>query len=411
MMNSRFFILLIFLFATELFAQCPREVAVNDYNNNFLTTSWDLNELAWTGDIASCNAGTISASVQNKTIQRINYFRRMCALDDNTTLNPALNASAQESALMQEANGSLSHCTGANGAPCDTWLCNTPGAIQASQQGNLAWGTWNWVDPIELYMEDSGAGNVAVGHRRWILYSGGQEFGNGVTANRETLYVINNFGNPPNNQLPYIAYPPNDFIPAPLVYPRWSFGVPGFSVNFTNATVTMTDALGNNVPLTIIYNASVNFGDKSVVWEPVGINTNSPQDVQYTVTVSNIVGAPQTSYTYTTTIIQPTHPPACAAGESWHAASCACINTSSCPPNLAVNGNPIASGDYKADIQVSSNGSVPATNTVSFRAGDNVLLQPNFEASSGLVGLTVVLDTKNCPMAPIPRNTVEPAKK
>jgi|GEM_PF-1648043 len=372
-------------------AQCDRQIAVDDYNNTYLATNFNVADMNWTGDFASCNPGTISQSVQDKIIDRINYFRRMCDLDDNTVLLPSLNTAAQESALMQEAEGSLSHCTGVNGAPCDTWACTSPGGITASQQGNLAYGTWNFFNPITIFMEDSGAGNEAVGHRRWILYTGAEEFGNGMTPNRETLFVINNFGNPPNNNKPFVAYPPDGYIPAPLVFPRWSFGMRG--ATFTNASVTMTDQNGNDVPLNIIYNASVNFGDLSVVWEPTGIDTSNPEDVVYTVTVSGIVGAPQSSYTYDTKIIQPIHPPACASGTMWDEASCACVSPiADCDPNLIINDNPIASGTYQAEMTITSEGEVPSGNDVTFKAGDQIELLPEFEAKEGSEFLASIED-------------------
>jgi len=336
---------LLFFLTLNLLGQCDRQVAVDDYNNVYLNTSFNVADMNWTGSIANCNAGTISQSVQDKVIDRINYFRRMCDLDDNTVLVPALNNGAQ-------------------------------------QQGNLAWGSWNWFNPITMYMEDSGAGNVAVGHRRWILYSGGEEFGNGMTPNRETLYVINNFGNPPNNNKPYIAYPPDGHIPAPLVFPRWSFGMRGAA--FLNATVTMTDQNGNNIPLNVVYNASVGFGDVSIVWEPTGIDTTNPEDVVYTVTVSGITGVSPSSYTYETKIIQPVHPPACPAGTAWEEASCACVTPpSGCDPDLVINDDPIASNTYQAQNTITSAGKVPNGNDVTFKAGSFIDLQPDFEVEGG----------------------------
>ena len=59
-----------------------------------------------------------------------------------------------------------------------------------------------------------------------------------------------------------------------------------------------------NIPVTII-SAGGSYGDKTIVWEPQGIVTNSNADVSYTVTVSWITGAAQTSYTYTSIIFKP----------------------------------------------------------------------------------------------------------
>ena len=58
-------------------AQCPREIAVNDYNNLYLTSAFNLADMNWTGSVNNCNPGTISQSVLNKNLQRINYYRKL----------------------------------------------------------------------------------------------------------------------------------------------------------------------------------------------------------------------------------------------------------------------------------------------------------------------------------------------
>jgi subtilisin-like proprotein convertase family protein len=55
-----------------------------------------------------------------------------------------------------------------------------------------------------------------------------------------------------------------------------------------------------------------------------------------------------------------------------------CTGGAPCPPNLPVNGNPIASGTYQAGTQLTSSGSIGAGNNVTFRAGNNVEMQNNF---------------------------------
>ena len=66
----------------------------------------------------------------------------------------------------------------------------------------------------------------------------------------------------------------------------------------------MTGPSGN-VPLNVVSNNVTGVGDPTIVWEPTGIITNSTADVTYTVTVSGIANAPQTSYTYNVVIIKP----------------------------------------------------------------------------------------------------------
>ena len=73
----------------------------------------------WTGNIASCNPGTVTADYLNATLSRINYFRTMAGEPD-VTFNATNNALAQASALIQSANNRLSHNPPSSG-PGSTW--------------------------------------------------------------------------------------------------------------------------------------------------------------------------------------------------------------------------------------------------------------------------------------------------
>ena len=106
-----------------------------------------------------------------------------------------------------------------------------------------------------------------------------------------------------NTQIPpYITYPPDGYIPQELVFPRWSFAIPG--ADFSSANVSMGGPSGN-ISLAVVSTTLVNVGDNTIVWEPQEIITNSNNDVSYTVTVSEVANAPQSSYTYTVNIIKP----------------------------------------------------------------------------------------------------------
>jgi hypothetical protein len=58
--------------------------------------------------------------------------------------------------------------------------------------------------------------------------------------------------------------------------------------------------------------------------------------------------------------------------------------TGGCPTALTVSG-PIADGIYKADQEIVSDGAVPEGGNVSFRAGNNITLQPNFTVAAGAI--------------------------
>ena len=216
----------------------------------------------------------------------------MVGLNDNCTLDASLFPQEQQAALMMKANNALSH------SPPSSWSCYTSSG--ASGYGSdLAFGAIGSA-AVTAFIQDDGTGNEPVGHRRWILHSTSTTFSCGSTDVTMALYV---FGAAGNTKIPaFIAYPPKGYIPQQLTGDRWSFGIP--SADFSSATVTMTGPSGP-VPLTVISNNDVGYGDNTIVWTPQGINTTGNSDVVYTVTVSGVANASQSSYTYNVTVIKP----------------------------------------------------------------------------------------------------------
>jgi uncharacterized protein YkwD len=306
-----------FLFALTLsivsWGQCSRATVINDYNNVYLTSTVSDAQLGWTGNLSSCNAGTISTLAQTNTLKRVNYFRKLAGLTD-VTFDPALHNRCQQGALMMAANNALSH------TPPASWLCYSSDGASAAGSSNIALGAHS-ATAVTLYMNDNGL--ASVGHRRWILYSRASVFGHGSAMRSDVLQVFNTPTGPVNTK--NIAFPSAGYFPAPLVPVQWSFGK--HNANFSNATVQMTGPTGS--PISLTKSAVENgYGDNTVVWTPSGIVTNSAYDVNYTVQIGNVIvdGSPQT-YTYTVTICQPFHPPQCPAGKSWSEFDCACLTS------------------------------------------------------------------------------------
>jgi uncharacterized protein YkwD len=290
--------------------QCTRSQVISDYNNIYLTSSVTDTQLGWTGNLGSCNAGTISTLAQTNTLNRINYFRKLVGLGD-VTFDAALQSRCQQAALMMAANNALNH------TPPSSWLCYTSDGAAAAGSSNLALGAHS-ASAITLYMNDYGL--TSVGHRRWIIYSRASVFGHGSAMKSDALQVFNTPIGPVNTK--NIAFPSSGFFPAPLVPALWSFGK--HNANFAGSTVSMTGPSGASVPVTVaaIQNG---YGDNTIVWTPTSIVTNSTYDVDYTVQIGNVIvdGTPQT-YSYTVTICQPSHPPQCPAGKTWSETYCAC---------------------------------------------------------------------------------------
>jgi len=389
--------LLLCISGSIIFAQCEREKALNDYLNNYVANNFTATELNWNGSPYSCNPGSYNQQVNQKLLNRINYFRRIVGLNDDVVFDADLNQICQQAAVMLEVNETLSHCNGTNNYPCNQWSCGTSNAIYAAQRSVLASGHWSYYDPITLYIQDDGNNNLPVGHRRWLLYPRAKTFGTGITYSKSVIYVSDNFFYPTQNTKPYVAYPPEGYVPAPIVFKRWSFSLA--HANFANAYVIMTDSKGYAVQLHVIY-YNGNYGDPAIVWEPQNIQLNNQEDVTYTITIGGIQNSSQNTYTYQTTIIQPNHPPVCPNNMQWSETHCACrqpyvapssdatptahaVATNNCADQITLNNHTILTGLYSANEKVSSSGVINKQATVWFQAEDRITLQSNFKVKAG----------------------------
>jgi len=264
-------------------------------------------DAGWNGDCASCTAGTTSQAYIDATILRVNYYRAMVGLPGNVTADPTWNVKAQQAALMMSKQRSLSH------SPGTSWACYTAQGAEAAGKSNLALGA-DAAFAVDLYMDDSGSGNAAVGHRRWILYPPEQVMGVGNVPGDSTylpanaLWVIGGVGSRPASPA-WVAWPPPGFIPyqvMPATSGRWSFAYPDAA--FTNAVVSMR-CMGTNVPVTRETFAK-GYGDNTLVWRPDGVPTAAPgRDLVYSVSISNVVVSGKAkAFAYEVTIINPIVP-------------------------------------------------------------------------------------------------------
>lgn len=392
-MKAKWFIVFSLILISHYFsmAQCNRANIVNDYLTNYEPNDFSVNEINWTGNVNNCTTGNYNYNINTKMLNRIKFLRRICALNDDVVFVESLNAKCREAILMFEKNENISHCLGTNGAPCNTWSCNSADAILAAQRSNISYGDWDYFDPFELYILEEGSFNDAVPHMKWLLYSKAKTFGNAIGPNMNVIYIYDNFGNPSMNQKDYIAFPPEGFVPAPIIKNKWFFAVP--NANFSNATVTITNENGNNIPLTIATRNST-FGDRAITWIVDNIDTNNIYDVSYTVTVSNITNAPSSTYSYTIIVTQPIHPPPCPSNLVWSDNDCGCVSAVSCVQLLNINNQNLATGTYQASNQIMvENSTVTSNRNVNFFAKNRVSIQENFRVSAGA---SLKIDIRNC---------------
>lgn len=265
----------------------------------------------WTGDIEDCNAGSTTLQYRQATIDRVNYYRAHAGLPGNITLFGGSEATGtQQAALMFTANNALNHY------PPSHWACYTAAGATAAGRSNIAmsWGYDAGAGPsaVDLYMDDSGSSNAAVGHRRWILYppqsrmDSGSIPHQGSWAAANALWVLGPFGSRPSTP-DGVAWPPRGYVPwqlLPASSNRWSFSWP--NADFSAASVSMKR---NGAPLGTPVKEAVQsgFGDNTLVWRPQGVGYGNPgADITYTVTISGISGggAPS-SISYDVIVIDP----------------------------------------------------------------------------------------------------------
>ncbi|MBN8809182.1 MAG: CAP domain-containing protein [Sphingomonas sp.] len=261
----------------------------------------------------TCNAGVLKASVKQDFLTWLNGVRALHGL-------PAVSYSAVEdnqeaaAALMMAVNKALSH------TPPTSWLCYSSDGATAAGSSNLIGG---WGTGLSFSTEDDAlagwlreTNSASIGHRRWILdpFLGQVSYGraamvlpDGTRASTSAMRVFN-FANgvTVTGSIPaFVAYPYHDYPSryfqagdylsfTAIANASGAFGA-NTGVSFAHATIGVSGPSGS---LAVSDVASDNDGygvANSVQWHVAGLQAG----VTYTVTISGVTGAPQTSYSYT----------------------------------------------------------------------------------------------------------------
>ncbi len=253
----------------------------------------------WTGNVAAGSAGAVSSAYQAATLRRINYYRAMSGLPGNVALDPAASAKCQQAALMMAAQANVSH------HPSSSWRFYTTAAAEAAANSDLALDTRNDEGPaaIDRYIADDGPANAFVGHRRWLLYAGTTLTGLGIVPPEIGSHPGTNAtwvrGDGPATVpgvRPAVAWPPAGYVPAPLIYARWSFSYP--NADFSRATVRV---FKNGLPLAVaveplgcqsqINGTGTSAGNNTLAWTLPGNVVGRLADERYDVRVDNVLAA------------------------------------------------------------------------------------------------------------------------
>src|SRR5262249_12178873 len=119
----------------------------------------NLAEGTWSGNLAGCVAGDISADGRANALRLFNMYRWLADLPAVVT-GPSRDMQAQACALMMDANNMLSP------EPPTTWTCYTELGAMGASTSNISGGPG--VSSVAGYMLDSG-NETTHGHRRIIL--------------------------------------------------------------------------------------------------------------------------------------------------------------------------------------------------------------------------------------------------
>jgi hypothetical protein len=202
-----------------------------------------MSEGTWSGSVASCSAGDVSAAGRANALKLVNLYRYIVGLPAVTN-SASMDQQAQACALMMHANGALSH------TPPTSWKCYTSVGAGSAGKSNIA--TTPGVKAVDLYMADPG-NSTTIGHRRWILSNSLGPIGLGTTSSYSCMQVIGGSGKAGKQ---WVAFPPGGEVPfqmfkasyASLDSTGWT--IQSDSINLSAAQVTVTDG-GVSKPVTV----------------------------------------------------------------------------------------------------------------------------------------------------------------
>lgn len=278
----------------DWFDTTSRASVIAAYRREFQSSAPDLD---WDGDHDSCQAGTSSHLSRLASIRRVNYYRAMAGVPATITEDSELTAKAQEAAIMMSVEGALSH------EPSSTYACFTPTGQLAAANSNLYLGRTG-PEAIDGYIEDPGVGNLDVGHRNTILHPPTQQMGVGEVEGSQSGHAANalwvfddhvfdetSVDRPRLRQEErFVAWPPEGYVPNPIVYPRWSFMLAG--ADFSDADVSlyrMSSRSAQAVPVEVVarIGAVGHVPLSTIVWEPE-LDSDFAVDETYLVVVSGV---------------------------------------------------------------------------------------------------------------------------
>ena len=235
-----------------------------DYKNNYQDLSAYFEAEVKDFDAYLCKEGYVTDADQQKFIRVLDLVRRFAGVIDSCELDPEKNKECQKAALIMDANSTLTH------HPSSTSKCYTKEGYEGASSSNLSLGH-NGINALFGQLEDWGANNRSVGHRRWILNPHNNCFGHGSTERSMALGVMGthcsrsdkNTATVFTDSTDFVAWPTKDYFPEQWLPFRWSFGFSGALFDSTKISVYQN---GIKIPISInklVYGYAIN----TIVWE------------------------------------------------------------------------------------------------------------------------------------------------
>ena len=232
---------------------------------------------SWTPGATECGSGSMSRAALDDALRRITMFRALVGLPPVVD-EAGRNAIDQACANLMYRNGTIDHF------PPTSWRCYSAEGAMGASSSNLAYGTGNAADAIDLFVSDVGVDSL--GHRRWVLNDPLGVVGIGFAGNSTCLGVFDGSG---SGNRPWTSWP--NAGPSPIEGLSGGFGGSALwsfhsrSMSLGTATVTMA-RVSDGSPLAVtVTHPPDGYGPSTVAWAPSGWTPTA--GVRYRVTVSN----------------------------------------------------------------------------------------------------------------------------
>jgi hypothetical protein len=232
----------------------------------------------------ACAPGELDPAFHVDALRRVTLFRWLSGL-------PGVTSNVEYSEWTQACASLLAaEDKGVTLVPDASQACFSEDAQTGLSASNLLRGATSAAESVDIFMVDDGVPDLS--HRRWILNPGLGASAFGFRGRYTCMYALDQSGSASPQ---FVAFPTGVFPQQALRGP-WTFG--SEQLGLENASVSITDGSGANVPAAGLYVAEGNFGLETMAWTVEGATAPAT----YNITVSGLTG-PETEVSYTVELV------------------------------------------------------------------------------------------------------------